>query len=194
MEHPDGPNKADKCSRLLKAVYINFQDFRSWSLYCVTTEALSPVAGRTRLVLNSCCCRHPKWLAPNSALLMVMAALAPDSLNTQQTLYSGGRASGMDGCMDASMHGCIDASMYGCRLPAWDSGFLGSSVGMFMQWMLFLSSSEMLCYQVLFYWGWIHTSDKPTFFCLLPVTSLWHLPYKFQMHCRGCYRFLVLSL
>lgn len=28
MEHPDGLNKADKCSLLLKAVYINFQDVR----------------------------------------------------------------------------------------------------------------------------------------------------------------------
>lgn len=27
MEHPDGLNKANKCSPLLKAVYINFQDF-----------------------------------------------------------------------------------------------------------------------------------------------------------------------
>lgn len=52
---------------------------------------------------------------------MVMAALAPDSLNTQQTLYSGGRASGMDGCMDAWMHGCFDVWMQapclGLRLP-----------------------------------------------------------------------------
>lgn len=44
MEHPDGINKVNTCSLLLKAVYINFQEFMQRGLYCVTREVLG-VAG-----------------------------------------------------------------------------------------------------------------------------------------------------
>lgn len=40
MEHPDGLNKADTSLLLLKAVYINFQDFKLWSLHFITAEVL----------------------------------------------------------------------------------------------------------------------------------------------------------
>ena len=38
MEYPDGLNKADKRSLLLKAVYSSFQGFTDWTLYSVTAE------------------------------------------------------------------------------------------------------------------------------------------------------------
>lgn len=55
MEHPDGLNKANKCSLLLKAVYINFQYFMCWSLYCVTTGVLSSILSSEQGFLNYCC-------------------------------------------------------------------------------------------------------------------------------------------
>lgn len=55
MGHPDGLNKGDKCSLLLKAVYISFQDFMERSLYCVTAEVLDSPPSQDRPFINSCC-------------------------------------------------------------------------------------------------------------------------------------------
>lgn len=55
MEHPDGLNKANKCALLLKAVYINFQYFMCWSLYCVTAGVLSSILSSYRVFLSYCC-------------------------------------------------------------------------------------------------------------------------------------------
>lgn len=55
MEHPDGLNKVNKCSLLLKAVYINFQYFMCWSLYCVTTGVLSSILSSYQGFLSYCC-------------------------------------------------------------------------------------------------------------------------------------------
>lgn len=55
MEYPDGLNKVNKCSLLLKAVYINFQYFMWWSLYCVTSKLLSSILCLQNIFVNYCC-------------------------------------------------------------------------------------------------------------------------------------------
>ena len=64
MEHPDGLNKADKCSLLLKAVYISFKGFMDWTLYSVSTEVRRSAAGTASYRVLLLTFPHPvetKW-------------------------------------------------------------------------------------------------------------------------------------
>lgn len=126
MEHPDGLNKAGKCEQLLKAVYINFQDFMYCRLDCHRRGAELRRQGRPawyKLLLlgvhTSCKAKLDiklgNWIMSTSRAISdtlsdlppilfywsPTAALAPDPINTKQALFSGASVSRMNGWVPA---------------------------------------------------------------------------------------------